>query len=661
VIRETKQTLDWALSLHRAGRLNEAEGFYRKILAREPDHAESLHLLGVIAYQGGHHEAAVDLIGKAIRRNDGVADFHCNIGNALQALGRLCEAEAHYRRAIELNPHHADTHNNLGNALLQQGKLDEAKAQFRRALTLRPGYAEAHYNLANAFMAGGHMEDAVRHYRQAIALKPNFTAAHDKLGRALTKPVAGVEHSEPRGAQHWFDQGLALQKAKKPSDAIAAYLRAQEIDPDYPHLRNNLAAAYIDLGQERKAIETLEDLIDTGRADGLVFINLALAYGRIFEPERSVAISQRAIAADPSNPHAHSNCGRTLMELQRWDDANAMFERALAIDRNRVDARWNLAMLQLMRGDYARGWANHEARWEGSGELNHGPHGRLPQPLWQGEPLAGKTLFVWGEQGLGDALQFARYVPIIAERVKSEGGRMLYCCFRPLLPLFRRSFADCVETILPDNVHPMPAFDLHCPLMSLPLRLGTRLETVPARTPYLAVNEQKVAQWRAKLAGEQRLKVALVWSGSATHQRNPYRAVSLKAYADTFRQLRNVAFFSLQFDAGQEIREARAGGFDITDHTPELHDFDDSAAYLRNMDLLITVCTSTAHLAGAIAARAWLLLDVNPHWVWLIDRSDSPWYPTLTLYRQRAYREWAPVMLRLQADLATLAQQHRSH
>jgi tetratricopeptide (TPR) repeat protein len=659
VIGETKQALDWALSLHRAGRLNEAEGLYRQILAREPDHAESLHLLGVIAHQGGHNDAAVDLIGKAIALNDGVADFHCNIGNALQALGRLCEAEAHYRRAIELNPDHADSHNNLGNALMQQGKLDKAHAQFRRALGLRPSYAEAHYNLANALMARGDMDNAVRHYRQAIAHKPDFTAAHANLARALTKPVAQVDHSETPGAQHWFEQGLALQKAKKLTDAVAAYLHAQEIDPDYPYLRNNLAAAYVDLGQEGKAIETLEDLIDTGRADGLAFINLALAYNRIFDPERSVAMSQRAIAADPSNPLAYSNCGRTLMELQRWDEANAIFEQALAIDPNRVDARWNLAMLQLMRGDYARGWVNHEARWEGSGELNHRPHGGLPQPLWQGQPLAGKTLLVWGEQGFGDALQFARYVPIIANRVKREGGRMLYCCFRSLLPLFRRSFADCVETILPDDVRPLPAFDFHCPLMSLPLRLDTRLETVPARTPYLAVDEQKVAQWRARLAGEQRLKVALVWSGSATHQRNPYRAVRLEAYADAFGQLPNVAFFSLQFDAGQEIREAQAGGFDIADHTPELRDFDDSAAYLRNMDLLITVCTSTAHLAGAIAARAWLLLDVNPHWVWLIDRSDSPWYPTLTLFRQRAHREWAPVMARVQADLAMLAQRHR--
>jgi hypothetical protein len=449
-----------------------------------------------------------------------------------------------------------------------------------------------------------------------------------------------------------------LQKAKKLSDAVAAYLRAQEIDPDYPYLRNNLAAAYLDQGQADKAIDILQHLIDSGRADGLAFTNMALAYGRIFELERSVAMSERAIAADPSNPHPYSNCGRTLMELQRWDDAGAMFERALALDASRVDARWNFAMLQLLRGDYEQGWVNHEARWRGAGELNYRPHGGINHPLWQGEPLSGKTLFVWGEQGFGDALQFARYVPIIAERVKRQRGRLRYCCFRPLLGLFRRSFAHCIdEEILAHDFATTPAFDLHCPLMSLPLRLGTTLETLPGRAPYLTLDDAKVARWRAQLFGERRLKVALVWSGSATHQRNPYRAVSLKAYASAFGQLPNVAFYSLQFGAQQEIREAREAGFNIADHTGELRDFDDSAAYLRNMDLLITVCTSTAHLAGAIAAPAWLLLDVNPHWVWLLDRNDSPWYPTLRLFRQRAYREWAPVLSRVQAELAALTQQ----
>ena len=257
-------------------------------------------------------------------------------------------------------------------------------------------------------------------------------------------------------------------------------------------------------------------------------------------------------------------------------------------------------------------------------------------------------------------MQFSRYVPLIAERVKSEGGRLLYCCFERLYPLFRRSFEGCYESIIPHTFRPLPDTDYHCPLLSLPLRFGTTLDNLPARTPYLILDEQKVESWRTRLASERRLKVGLVWTGNHTHQRNPFRSVGLDGYAAAFKNFANVAFYSLQFDAAADIAQAQANGFEIIDHTAEMKDYDDSAAFMRNMDLIISICTSAAHLAGAIAARTWLLLDVNPHWVWLTGRDDSPWYPTLTLYRQSAYRDWAPVMARVQADLATFANAHQS-
>jgi hypothetical protein len=279
--------------------------------------------------------------------------------------------------------------------------------------------------------------------------------------------------------------------------------------------------------------------------------------------------------------------------------------------------------------------------------------------MWQGEPLAGKTLLVWGEQGFGDALQFARYVPLIAERVKAEGGRLLYCCFDRLLSLFRRSFEGCFELIIPHTFQPPPECDYHCPLLSLPLRFATTLVTLPAQTPYLLPDREKLTAWRARLAAERRIKVGLVWTGNPTHQRNPFRSPGLEAYATAFKQLRNVAFYSLQFDAAEQIRLAQADGFEIVDYTGEMNDYDDSAAFMRNMDLIVTICTSAAHLAGAIAARTWLLLDVNPHWVWLTERTDSAWYPTLTLYRQTTYRDWEPVLARVQSDLAKLAERYK--
>jgi tetratricopeptide (TPR) repeat protein len=451
-----------------------------------------------VAHQRGYPELAVDLIGKAIARNSAVADFHCNFGSVLHALGRMAEAETHYRQAITLNPTHVESYNNFGNVLSAQGRLEEAQKQFRQALARRPSYAQAHFNLANALLSQGRTDEAIMYYQQAVglmprfprahfnlaqalqsqgklaeaeasyrqtvALEPNWADAHRSLGKVLrgsNRPVEAeacyrrayeiapqacedlLEWAElldllgrteegvqvrrhlcklaPQAARHWFELGLALQRGFRPAEARDAYLRAQAIEPNLPFVRNNLAATYLECGQPGPAIAILETLIGDGRADALSFINLGMAYRQTFNLTRSVEMLERAIVLDPNNPVAYSNYSQTLQELQRHSEARAMLERALAIDPNFVGARWNLAMSQLLQGDYSQGWVNHEARWDGSPELRGNARGRPKQPVWQGEPLAGKTLLVWGEQGFGDALQFARYVPLIAERVKREG------------------------------------------------------------------------------------------------------------------------------------------------------------------------------------------------------------------------------------------------
>jgi tetratricopeptide (TPR) repeat protein len=586
---DTNRTLAQGLGLHQAGRLSEAEQLYRQILAVDPNHAAGLHLLGVIAHATGHNEAAVDLIGKAIARNDRVADFHCNIGAALHALGRTPEAETHYKRALKPNPDHVESYNNFGNALKERGKLEEAQRQFNRALARRPNYADAHYNLGNVLLDLDRANEAIRHYQQAIALEPAMAKAHYNLGQALraqgklaeaaasygqavafepgwaqahrtlatvwrkldrpaeaevsfrrahaADPNAAeglsdwVETLEALGrkddaievrrhlykvapgeAKHWFELGLALQQAHRPAEAREAYLGAQQIEPDYPHLRNNIAATFLDLEQPQQAKEVLEPLVAGEQKDALSLINLGNACRQTFELDRWCEMFERAIAVDPSNPLAYSNYGLTLKELQRWEEATAVLDGALAVVPNFIGARWNLAMAQLLRGDYERGWP----RWDGSPELRGKAKGGLPQPEWQGEPLAGKTLFVWGEQGFGDALQFARYVPLIAKRVKREGGRMLDCCFGRLLPLFRRSFEGCYEIIIPDTFRPPPDCDYHCPLLSLPLRFGTTLDTVPARTPYLSLTSRR--SWRGANGSNSSGASRSAWCGRATRR-----------------------------------------------------------------------------------------------------------------------------------------------
>src|SRR5262249_331918 len=369
--------------------IDEAEQLYRQILVVDPNHADGLHLLGVIAHETGHNEAAVDLIGKAITRNSRVADFHCNIGTALQALGRLTEAKAHYRQALRLNPNHAESYNNFGNALREQGKLEEAQRQFRRALGLRPGYSEAHYNLGNVLLDLGRTDEAVHHYRRAVALQPAFAKAHYSLGHALRRQgnlaEAAVCYQQavalqpswveahrklasllreldrpadaeacfrraheldpngsdglqewaeiltllgrtdaplqvrqllcklaPQQTKHWFELGLALQQAQKAAQARDAYLPAQELDPNYPYLQNNLAAAYLELEQPQQAIRILETLSDEQCGDALSLINRGLAYRQTFELKRSIEMFERAIEVDNTNALAYSNYGLTL-------------------------------------------------------------------------------------------------------------------------------------------------------------------------------------------------------------------------------------------------------------------------------------------------------------------------------------------------------------
>jgi hypothetical protein len=276
----------------------------------------------------------------------------------------------------------------------------------------------------------------------------------------------------------------------------------------------------------------------------------------------------------------------------------------------------------------------------------------MPAQRWQGHSLAGKTLFVWSEQGNGDVIQWVRFLPIIAERVRCEGGKLVFCCYSGLSTLVRRSLGEHVDVFVTHEQFPYPPHDFHLPLASLPLILNVTLDQLPVGTAYLKADATKVDAWSARLPVRSgRFRVGLVWSGSRTHQRNPLRAVDPLAYARTFSHFQSIDFVSVQLDGESEVQAMCDEGLRVIDHTGELTSFDDTAALLQSMDLVITVCTSAAHLAGSLGVQTWLLLDVNPHWVWMTERSDSPWYPSIRLYRQQEYGQWDPVLEQVARDL----------
>ncbi|WP_429584045.1 tetratricopeptide repeat protein [Paraburkholderia youngii] len=521
---------------------------------------------------------------------------------------------------------------------------------------------------AAAARASGATADEARSLDAAAKLHPLDGASLDALIAAwlaqkrnakAIELAAIIAELDAGSAVAHFRAGYALQMAGRHADAIAPYRRALALDPALPQLRNNLASALtLTDGDLSERLALLEAAIRDAPDDGNAWINLANAYRQSLDLPQALEAGAKAVQRAPGSPLAYNNYALTLREAQRWDDAEQAATTACELAPQNPTMRSNLGMLQLLRGRYAEGWASHEARWDGSRELG-GSRPVMPAPIWRGEPLAGKTLLVWGEQGMGDVLQFSRYIPMLAERVHRDGGRVAWNSFPQMGALLARSLGAHVDGFSSGGgVESLPPMDYEIPLLSLPLIFDTREETIPA-APYLFADVAALAAWRERVADGRRLKVGLAWTGSRGHQRNPFRSVGWQRYAAHFAGIDDVTFYSLQPGAAAEVAAARAAGLRIIDHTACLATFDDTAAFVGALDLVITVCTSVAHLSGALGQRTWVLLDVNPHWVWLLERGDSPWYPSATLYRQPRFGEWEPALEAVARDLRALVAQHR--
>ncbi|KVV52632.1 hypothetical protein WT27_28855 [Burkholderia territorii] len=466
---------------------------------------------------------------------------------------------------------------------------------------------------------------------------------------------------DPDSAEAHFRFGYALQVAGHHDQAIAPYSRALAMQPDLPQLRNNLAIALrFSGGDPAEELRLLEAAVNANPSECEAWINLASAYRTRMDLDRALSAGARAVELGPDNPKALNNYVLVLKEAQRWDEAEHYAQAAVTLAPNEASHRFNLAVLQLVMGNFALGWAGYEARWDGAVELRGNRRPVFSAPQWRGESLAGKTLLVWGEHGIGDLLHGCRFIPLLAERVRQEGGRLIWSSLPQMGQLLVRSLGDYVDGYSAGgSIDELPPFDYEVSLLSLPLLLETGKLTLASTVPYLRADAVASARWRARLAQERRLKVGLAWTGSRTHQRNPFRRVGWERYAAAFSGQEGVAFYSLQPDAQADVEAARRAGLPLVDHTAEWANFDDTAAYISALDLVITVCTSVAHLSGALGQRTWVLLDVNPHWTWLLERRDSPWYPSVTLYRQSKFARWGRVFAEVSADLAIMTRRHR--
>ncbi|GAB6852758.1 tetratricopeptide repeat protein [Paraburkholderia kururiensis] len=547
--------------------------------------------------------------------------------------GRFAEARELLGRALQNDPGNVAALVERARLAIRTGEDPAADAAFQRA-----------------WDAGGRDDDWMVDWIDVLLRQGRFDQA---------RHLATVRcERAPREPGTWFRLGLAHQQAHHHLQALDAYRHAEQLDPRLPMLRNNMGAACLELQRYDEAQRLLEATLADEPDHVLAWTNLATVLLKTGRPGDSLVAAERACALAPGYVNALQTYSYVLRELQQWDPALATAQKALALEPANSSLVWTVAMLQLMQGDYANGWVNHEARWSGSPELRDASP-NLPAPRWNGQPLAGRTLFVWGEQGHGDVLQFVRFVPALAARISREGGSLVYCCFSTLRALLARSLGDAVPVIVGHEQRPLPPFDFHLPLASLPLVLGIAPDDLPAAAvPYLRPDPGFASTWQARLPHDGSLRVGVAWTGSQGHQRNPMRSIDPALLARALGGTAGVTFVSLQVPAGDDAQRARSAGMALVDHTAELESFDDTAALVAGLDLVITVCTSVAHLAGALGVPTWVLLDVNPHWVWMTGRTDSPWYPHTRLYRQRGYGQWTPVLETVASDLAALAHAH---
>jgi tetratricopeptide (TPR) repeat protein len=608
-----------AVQHHQAGRLAEAEALYRRILHREPRQPDALHLLGVLTFQRGDAARAAELIGRAIAALPGSAEMHFNLGVVLARLGRPAEAAASYRRAIALQPAHAGAHLNLGTLLRDAGRVEEALASYRRAAALAPRLVEAQLNLGALLCQAGRPAEAVPHLRQAAVLRPDDAMVLQRLGDAL-------------------------RTAGQLTEASEVYQRALALRPDSPEVRNSLAVALAGLGRLDEAAEQCRLAIAAAPEQAVPHDNLGAILTAQGEFAAAIDCHRRALALQPGLVAAHNNLGNALRDSGRLEEAVASFQRALDYQPDHAAAHVGLALTYLLQGDLARGFAEFEWRWRWP-EYTPAPL-TFAEPPWDGGDLAGRTILLHAEQGFGDTLQFVRYVPRLAAR----GGRVVLVAQPALAPLLAR--LSGVARLLGEE-ELVPPFDVHAPLLSLPHLFGTTLATVPAEVPYLTADPVRQTAWAERLRGDGRLRVGLVWAGNPGHKKDRWRSLPLAALAPLAGSA-GVTFYSLQKGPAAEQAGSPPPGLVLRDLGPELTDFGETAAVVANLDLIITVDTAVAHLAGALGRPVWLLLSAAPDWRWQRTGERSPWYPTMRLFRQEELGVWRPVVARVAAALRAL-------
>ena len=568
----------------RAGRMLDAQVCGQQALTADPAHADSMHLMSLITIDAQHFDLAAEWARRAVAQ-DPKPQYLWTLGSVLRQQKQFEDALAAFEHAARLKPEAVDIWRAVANVMVDLNRVDRAAAAFQHVVKLNPRDRDAAYNAGSLLQRSGRAADALSYLQMSDELQPNHA------------PTLQM-------------RALALHDLERSEEALADIERAHGLDPASAEICNNAGAFLHRLGRDEDALAWFD----------------------------------RALQRRPAYVGAICNKGAALTHLHRFDEAMAIYRRSRAIDPGYAEAEWALALLNLLRGNFEAGWSGREVRWR----VPDLPiaHFDYIQPMWLGHgSVEGKTVLVHVDEGLGDTIQFVRYVPMLGER----GARVVLVVPASLCGLLSglRGVAQC----LPMGSE-LPAFDMYCPIGSLPLAFETKLATIPAEVPYLpAPDAARMQAWEARLGPHDRLRVGLVWSGNPNHRNDHNRSVPLGILSELFDL--DATFVSLQKDPSDDDR-ALLSRSEVIDLTDQLGDFAETAALMSCLDLVISVDTSVAHLAGALGRPVWTLLPYTPDYRWMLERNDSPWYPTMRLFRQSASRSHAEVIARVRGELEAM-------
>ncbi|QWE00906.1 tetratricopeptide repeat protein [Polynucleobacter sp. JS-Mosq-20-D10] len=574
---------------------------------------------GIIFHRAGMLKHAQDIYEQTlIAQPDHVDAMHL-LGLIAYQTANFDLAEHLIEGAIALNPNNASYHSNLGNVLKAVQKYDAAILSYDKAIELKPDFTYTYYNRGNALHVQRKLEDAIESFDQAITLSPDFAEAYN-------------------------NRGNALKDLKRLDAAIASYDAAIQVKPDYADAYNNRGNALKDLKRLDAAIASYDAAIQIKPDYAQAYNNRGNALEQLKKIDEAIVDYSHAIELKPDFFEAFNNRGNALKEKKQLSAAIASYNRAIELKPDYAEAYWNKSLAYLLGGDYINGWKFYEWRWQR--EVFAALKRDFPQPLWLGTPsLLNKSILLHGEQGFGDTIQFFRFAKLVSDL----GAKVILEVQKPLFNLLADLDGGITLTYRGES---HPEFDFHCPLMSLPHAFKTTVDTIPTRNPYIFSKPAKVAIWETKLGGRIKPRVGIAWSGNVNHKNDHNRSISLKQLLLYLPD--NCQYVSLQKGLSLADGKVLHDTPQILNFAHDLYDFSDTAALTELLDCIISVDTSVAHLAAAMGKETWILLPNDPDWRWLLDREDSPWYPTVKLYRQPVPGDWFTVLSKVRDGLLAL-------